>query len=399
MKTKIKELSKTKKKISLDVSEEKVGEAYSKAYHTLRNKVAIKGFRKGKVPDAIIDQHFAGDLERESLQILISRTYEQALDEHQIVPLLPPRFELSQLQKGKPFSYHVEVEVRPEVKLTSYVEIPIEKKEIIIADEEITSELERLREAKAELVPAEAEKRFEKGLVGTLNFEGVIDGKPFKGGSAKDYLLEMGRGVFLKEFEDQLTGMKKGEEKNVTLNFPENYHSEELRNKKAIFKVALVNLHTKQLPASDDEFAKDLGKENLETVKKEIREALSKKKERENRNHSVKEVIDYLLAAHQLEVPQGLIDRQLEKGEAKKEEIENSIRLQFIVEEIAKKESIRVDPKEVEEHFHFLSHQNRQPVAAIKKYFVENHLIDSLIARLGMEKTLDFLVSKAKFKN
>lgn len=396
MKTNIKNISKTKKKITLDVPVERVNTAFDKAADTIRKKAVIKGFRKGKIPDAILEKNYGHEIGMESLEILLQDTYTETMKEHGLTPLLKPEFDLKPLEKGKSYTYHVEVEVKPDFKLSSYTEIPVKKKETTITDKDVEADLDRIRDARGELTPAEVGDTLENGMAGSLDFEGTIDGKPFKGGSSKGYLLEYGKGILLKDFEEPIQGLKKGETKTIELTFPADYHDAELRGKKAEFKITLNELHRKKLPIADDEFAKDLGKENIAQVRNEIREMLTKREQATFKNDYAKEIIDYLVKKNKFDIPEGLLKLEMTDPNKKKDEVEESIRLQFVLEEIATKESIRLEPKELEEHFHRLSHQYHQPVDAIKKHFVENKMVDKLIGRLSVEKTLDFLIAKAK---
>lgn len=399
MKTRLSHSTKTRKKLKIEIPAEEVNNAFSGAHDLIRKRVNIKGFRKGKAPDNILDKYYKSELDRESLQILVRDTFSEALKEHGLKPVIEPRFDLSPLEKGENYSYEVELEVKPDFEAAPYLEIPLKKLKADISDDDVEKELFRIREARAELKPAPDSAVFAEGLVGSIDFDGTIDGKPFEGGSAKDYLLEYGKGIFLKEFEQQLGGIKKGETKEVNIVFPSDYHSADLQNKKAVFKVTLKALHVKELPNPDDEFAKDMGKENMEVVKKEIMDLLTKRKEREFRNIYAGEIMNYLAQKNSFEIPEGLMQKAMATGNnRKKEDVERSIKLEFVFDKIAGKESIVVMPQEIEEHFHQLSHIHKQTVADIKKYYLQNHLVDQLVDRLRMEKTLDFLISKSKLE-
>ncbi|MBX7149973.1 trigger factor, partial [bacterium] len=255
MKANIENLSSTKKKIKLSVPVDQVEESYKKAYNKVRSKAAIKGFRKGKVPDAILDKYYGQDLHMETLNFLVEKTFAEACAENQINPILQPKFDLPELNRTKEFNYSVEVEVKPDIEPKDYLEIPLKKKEVKIEKDAVDAELKRIQEGKASLKPADDKKTIEKGLTATIDFLGKVNGVPFQGGEAKGFMLEYGAGRFLKEFEDKMEGMNVGEARQIEITFPENYNEKTLAGKKATFDITLHALHAKDLPALDDELA------------------------------------------------------------------------------------------------------------------------------------------------
>ncbi|MBI2339705.1 MAG: trigger factor [Deltaproteobacteria bacterium] len=398
MKTHLKNTTSTKKKIRLEVPVSMVNDAFDAAYKKIRAKAVVKGFRQGKVPDAMLDKHYLSDVAMESVNALVNRTWPEALKEHGLAPVLQPRFEIGVPQKGKDFVYEVEVEVKPKFEVKDYRGIPIAKRNAVIEPKEIDVELKRLQESRAQLKPIEMDVALKKGLVATLDFTGTVDGKPFEGGSAKGHILEYGQGRFLKSFEDRIEGMKKGETRAIDVKFPDDYPEATLKGKEAKFTVTLHNLMEKHLPPIDDELAKDIGKENLETVKKEIEQFLLKKKEREFRKYYAEEAIEYLLKKNSFDLPEGLVTHGVEQGKRKKEEVERQLRIDFILDAIAKKESIAVQNADIENRFKQLSAVYRQPAEAVKKHYLENRLIPQLVSQLALEKTLDFVIDNATLK-
>lgn len=398
MKHTIKNSGKTKKKLEFEIPKEQVAEAFRKTYVQFRKKAKIPGFRNGKVPDEILDRQFGGQVAMEALNQLIHESYGHMLTEHNLQPLGEPQFDIPPLEKNRDYKFKVEVEVKPEFELKDYKEIPLKKKPVSIAEKDIELELTRLQKSRAELTPVEGEPVVQKGLVATIDFAGTIDGQPFEGGHAKDYVFDFGEGHFLKDFEEQMHDMKSGEERQVTITFPKDYFQEKLRNKNAVFRVKLVAVHNKKLPVLDDEFAKDLGKANMAEVKKEITSLLEKRQEAQFRHEYIDEAVEFLVKKHSMDVPPNLLQKEVEHTKKDKKDIEKSIRLQFIIEEIVKKEGLKVEPQEVEAHFQFLAQRTRQPVDAIKKHYQQNNLFPQLVTQILMDKTLNFLVDSAKFK-
>jgi len=399
MKAGIKKLSGTKITIEADVAE--VDHAFEEALKVVSKQANIKGFRKGKIPKNVLQTYYPGEILREAVNHLVNHTYPKALDEHKLSPVLEPHFHIEKpMEEGKKFEYEVEVEIKPEFDLKDYKGIKLKKRKTEINPKDIEQELSRIQEAKAELKPANKESVLQDGLVATIDFFGTIDGKPFEGSEAKSYLFEYGKGHFLKDFEAHIKGAKEGEEKTFDLTFPSDYFAEALKGKIAAFKVKVVALHEKLLPKLDDELAKDLGKESLEAIKTEVTTFLTKRKEREIRQEYAKDVMDLLGKEYKFDVPEGLIDAEVKAGKKDKNEVEKNLRLQFVLQEISVKEkdNIKIDPKDVEERFHSLSHMYRQPVDVIKKYYTENKMLPQLVSQILLEKTLDFVIDNATLK-
>lgn len=383
----------------MEIPVEMVSAAFSHAYSQVRKRANIKGFRKGKIPDNVLDQYYEPDINFESLNHLINNTYSKVLDENKLAPVTQPKFDAKPLEKGKSYTYEVEIEVTPEYEVKNYLEIPLKKLTAEISDEEINNELKRIQESRARLKPADDENEIKDGLMATIDFEGTIDGLPFKGSSSKNYLFEYGKGHFLKDFEIQMAGIKKGEKRTIDVNYPADYFDKALQGKKAVFEVTLLTLHKKELPKLDDEFAKDLGKKDMDVVKKEVEEMIKKRKERDFRNNYSEEIMEYLAKKNKFEVPEGLIENEIKRTQKPKEEVEKSIRTQIILELIAKKESLQVEPKQVESHFQVLSRMYNQPIDKLKEHYRQQGLIPQLMMQMLLDKTLDFLTDKAKFKN
>lgn len=400
MKTAIEHISKTKKKISFEVSPETVNAAYRTAFKEIGKTAKIPGFRNGKIPEDVLVKFYKPQIDLESLNIVVEESYTQALKEHDLVPLLKPDFKVEKpIEKGEAYSFAVEVEVKPEIKIDSYKGIVVKKREIKIDPKDVEAELNQVREARAQLKPAPEGIAVSKGMMATIDFEGFVDGKAFDGGKAADYQLEIGKGTFIKGFEEQIVGMKVGDDRDINVTFPEEYGEETLKGKPALFKIKLKAIHEKELPPIDDELAKDIGKETLAELQKEISDHLTKLKENENKNEYSKEIIEHLLKNVKVEVPEAYVAHEASHSPNRpKDEIEKSIKTRFILEDIAKKEAVQVAPQELEMRFQHLSQMYRQPASMIKKYYVENNLVGSLLSQLAMEKTLDFIVDQATLK-
>jgi len=394
---KIEDISSVKKKISITVPQEQVDGYYQRAYQKVGGKAKIKGFRPGKIPTNILDQHYGAEIQYECLNFLISDSYVKALQDNKLIPMTDPAFDTKPIEKGKEYQYFVEVEIKPEIKLGDYKGIKVKKQEAKIAKKDLEEELNRLQESLAQLAPAKDDAVLEKGLVATIDFDGTMDGKTFDGGSAKDYVFEFGKGQLLQDFETNMEKMKKGDSKEFSITFPKDYFSKELAGKKADYKLTLKDIHNKNLPKIDDEMAKDIGKENLEQVKTELEKSLQARKEREFRKDYADTIRKELLKKHKFDVPESIVDKEAERSKRDKKEVEEQLRLELILEDIAIKENIKATPQDVDARMKMLAQMYRQPIDEIKKLYSKNNMVSSLAAQIALDKTMDFLVDNANF--
>ncbi len=399
-KNQLTDISKTKKKISFEVPSSQVDASYQETYKSLRRKANIPGFRKGKVPDHMIDKFYGSQVELDSLNHLINATYTQVLKDLSLVPVTEPKFDVQPLQRGNAYAYSVELEVRPPVDLKEYTGIKIKKKKAEIAATEVDEELKRLQDSRAELAPITENVALGDGHVATIDFEGSMDGAPLEGGSAKGYVLEMGKAQAIQDIEKGIAGMKKDEERMIEVNYAADYYDKTLAGKKATFRIRLQSIHSKVLPALDDEFAKDLGKESLAGIKKEIEEFILAKKEQGFKSEYFDVITEHLVKTHQdIEVPKGLIAEEIERTKKPEAEIEKNLRLQFVLDAVAQKESIQIAPQDVERRLQALAAMYRQPLKDLKQHYQQNNMLPQLYAQILLEKTLDFLLDKATLQD
>ncbi|OVE81500.1 hypothetical protein BVY03_03570, partial [bacterium K02(2017)] len=208
--------------------------------------------------------------------------------------------------------------------------------------------------------------------------------------------FEYGAGQLLKDFEDNIKGMKKLETKNIELTFPEDYFEKQLANKHAKYKITLKNLHTKKLPKLDDEMAKDIGKETLDEVKEELKKSLLSQKEQEHRRDYSEVIKDILLKTYDFEIPQGLVDAEIERSKKDKEEVLKQLRLEFILHSIAQREKMQATPQDIEQRLNMLAQLYRQPAEEIRKLYAKNNMQGMLASQIVLDKTMDLLVDHAK---
>lgn len=303
----------SKVKLTITVTAEAFEEATQKAYLKTRGKFNLPGFRKGKAPRKMIENAY-GEFAffDEAFDLVYPEAYKKAIEETGIIPVGRPEIGIEEIGKGKDVVFTVEVAVRPEVKLGEYKGIKVEKREYNVTEEMVDAEIAREREKIARYVDVEG-RAVENGDMIRLDYSGSVDGVKFDGGTAQDQQLTIGSGTFIPGFEEQLIGVNVGEEKDVVVTFPEQYHAEELAGKEAVFACKVLAIQTKELPELDDEFAKDVSEfdtlaELREGKKKELEEGLKREAEEAKINEVVKLATDNA----EVVIPDVMIESQVD---------------------------------------------------------------------------------------
>lgn len=267
--------------LTFEIGADKISEGIDKAFQRTKKNLNVPGFRKGKVPRQIFNQMYGEEaLYQDALNIVLPEAYEEAIKETEIEPVDQPQIDVDSMEKGKPWVLKAVVTVKPEVKLGQYKELSVTRQNTRVYAKDVGAELESRREKQAELVLKE-DQPAAKGDTVVIDFKGFVDGEPFEGGESENYSLELGSNSFIPGFEDQLVGVKAGDETEVKVTFPKDYQAEDLQNKEATFKVTVHEVKTKELPELDDEFAKDVDEDvdTLEELKAKIKDELKEQKE------------------------------------------------------------------------------------------------------------------------
>ncbi|EAG9430125.1 trigger factor [Listeria monocytogenes] len=299
-------------KLTFEIEQEKVKEGLDRAFVKVRKTLNVPGFRKGKVPRQIFNQRFGEEaLFQDALDILLPEVYSAAIDEAGIDPVDTPQVNIESMEKGETWVLTAEVTVKPEVKLGDYKGLEVEKRETELTTEELKAELKQLQERQAELVVKE-DAPAENGDTVILDFEGFKDGVAFEGGQAENHSLELGSGQFIPGFEEKLVGLKAGDEADIELTFPEEYHAEDLAGQPVVFKVKLHEIKTKEVPALDDELAKDIDEEveTLDELKEKISKRLQEAKEESVAQAKQEEVIAKAVENAEVDIPHAMVHHE-----------------------------------------------------------------------------------------
>lgn len=314
MSLQLEKLEKNMAKLTIEVPAEEFEKAIEQAYQKNKGRISLPGFRKGKAPRKMIEKMYGtGVFYEDAANIVIPRAYDEAVKECEETIVSRPSIDVTQIEAGKPFIFTAEVALKPEVTLGEYKGVEVPKTEIEVTEEEIQAEVDKERENNSRTIDVD-DRGVEKGDLIKLDFDGSVDGVPFQGGKAEDYPLTVGSGSFIPGFEDQLVGAKIGEEMEVKVTFPEDYHAEELKGKEAVFKCTVKEIKVKELPEADDEFAKDVSEfDTMEEYKADIKKNLTEKKEAEAKKAKESAAVAKVVENATMEIPDAMIDEQVRR--------------------------------------------------------------------------------------
>ncbi|MBV6685442.1 trigger factor [Bacillus sp. JRC01] len=411
--------------LTIEVEAAKVNEGLDTAFKKVVKQVNVPGFRKGKMPRGMFEKRFGVEsLYQDALDIILPEAYANAIEETGIEPIDRPEIDVEQMEKGKDLVFTAKVQVKPEVKLGDYKGLEVEKVDDEVTAEDVEAELTSLQEKQAELVVKE-EGKAEEGDTVTMDFEGFVDGEAFEGGQADNYSLELGSGQFIPGFEEQLVGVAAGEEKDVEVSFPEEYHAAELAGKAATFKVKIHEIKAKELPALDDEFAKDADEEveTLAELKEKIENRLKESKKTEAETAVREALVEKASENAEVEIPDVMVDAEVDRmmqefgqrlqmqgmtlelyfqfsGQSEedlrgqmKEDAGKRVRTNLTLEAIAAAENLEVTDEEAEEEVNKMAEQYNMSADNIKQALGG---LDTLKADLKVRKALEFLVDNSK---
>ncbi|MFL0251109.1 trigger factor [Clostridium neuense] len=367
-------------KFDITVEAEKFQEFIMKAYNKNRVKYNIPGFRKGKAPFQIIKQYYGvGVFYEDAVNYCIDATYPKVVEENNIDPVAYPEIDIVTLEEGKDFVYSAKVTVKPEVELGEYKGVEVKKADHEVKDEDVENELKKMQEKNARIETKE-DGAIEKGNLAVIDFKGYIGDEAFEGGEGNDFSLEIGSGTFIDNFEEQLIGSKKGDHVTVNVTFPEEYGKEELNGKEARFEVDIKEIKIKEIPALDDEFAKEISEfDTLEEVKADIKKKIEEANAERAKVEFEDSVVDAAAENAKIDIPEVMIknetDGMLKELESRlkyqgldlqsyyqftnsseekvrdymKETAEKRVRTKLVIEKIAEVEKIEATEEELKE--------------------------------------------------
>lgn len=426
MSLQVEKLEKNMAKLTVEVPAEQFEKALTTAFNKNKSRFNIPGFRKGKAPQAMVEKMYGVEvLYEDAINEALDATYGDAVTESKLDVVSRPEIDVVQVEKGKELIYTATVAVKPEVTLGEYKGIEVEKASAEVSDEDIEAELKKVQEQNSRLITIE-DRAVEDGDQTVVDFEGFVDGTPFEGGKGEDYPLTIGSHSFIDTFEEQLIGKNIGEECEVNVTFPEEYHAKELAGKPAVFKVTVKEIKRKELPELNDEFAGEVSEfETLEEYKNDVKAKLSLTKQKEAATENENHVVDKVVENATMDIPEPMIDSQVNNmvndyarrmqsqglsleqymqftgmtidtlKEQMKPQAVKRIQTRLVLEAIVKAENITVSDEAVEKEIADMAESYKMEVAQIKEYMGENG-IEQMKEDLAVQEAVDFLVAEAK---
>lgn len=412
--------------LTVTVPAENVNKALDQAFKKVVKQINVPGFRKGKVPRPIFEQRFGVEaLYQDAVDILLPEAYGEAIEETEINPVAQPEVNVTQIEKGKDFIFEATVTVEPEVKLGDYKGLEIEKQETDLSDEELQESIDHSLSHLAEMVVKE-DGAVENGDTVNIDFSGSVDGEEFDGGQAEGYDLEIGSGSFIPGFEEQIEGMKTGDEKDVVVTFPEEYHAEELAGKEATFKTKVNEIKFKDVPELNDEIANELDSdaENVDEYKENLRKRLSEQKATEAENTEKEEAINKATENASIDIPEAMINTELDRmiqefgqriqqqgldlqtyyqisgqneeqlRDQMKDDAEQRVKTNLTLTAIADEENIEVSDEDIDKELEKMSEQFNISVEDIKSTLGNTDIVKNDVR---IQKVIDLLRDNAKY--
>ncbi|PKE62062.1 trigger factor [Macrococcoides caseolyticum] len=413
--------------LTVTVPAEEVNAGLDKAFKKVVKQVNVPGFRKGKMPRPMFEQRFGVEaLYQDALDFILPDAYAAAVEEAGINPVDRPEIDIEQMEKGKELIFTAKVTVEPEVELGDYKGLEVEKEDTEVTEEDLNKAIEADLARKAELVVKE-EGEVAEGDVVNLDFDGYVNEEAFEGGKAEGYDLEIGSGQFIPGFEEQLVGTKVGDEKDVTVTFPEEYHAEELAGKEAVFKVKINEVKSKEVPELDDEMAKELDEsvDSVDAYKEKYKKDLQEQKTLQAENNMKERLIAQAVENAKVDIPEAMINTELDRmmqefeqriaqqglnlelyyqfsgqteeqlKESMKADAEARIKTNLTLAAIAKAENIEISDTDVDAELSKMSEQFGLSVDDIKAALGNGEVLKD---DLRIQKAIDVLVKESKEK-
>ena len=421
----VENLEKIMAKITITVDADAFEEAMVKSYNKNKKNISIQGFRKGKAPRKMVEKLYGPEVFYEdAANFAIPDAYEEAAKESGLEIVSRPEIDVVEIEKGKDFIFTATVAVKPEVTLGDYKGIEVEKKTVKVMAADVNAEIDKVREQNSRMITVE-NRGIKKDDTAVIDFEGFVDGEPFQGGKGEDYSLVIGSHSFIDTFEDQLVGKKAGEEVDVNVTFPEEYHEASLKGKPALFKVTVKEIKKKELPKLDDEFASEVSEfETLKEYKASVKKNLTERRKEEAKREKENEVVEKVVENITVELPEPMVDEQTQQmiqefagrlssqglsfdqymqmtgmtvdalmGQMKPE-AEKRIRTRLALEAIVDAEKIKATAKDIDKEIENMANMYQMEVDKIKEMIGDAEK-EQIGKDLAVQKAVDFVVKNA----
>ena len=414
------------RRLEVRVPAARVAEAFARAYRDIGRTARVPGFRPGKTPVSELRRRYGAAVAEDVEHALVAETLPAALEQTGLVPVCNPSVDADRPSESAPFVYRAQVEVKPSFALGEIKGLPARRPSTAVSDADVEKELEALRQRHASLIEEPESTAAAAGHFVTLDYTGRIGGEPFEGGSARDHTVELGSGQLVPGFEEQLIGSRAGEDRSVRVRFPAEFGNPALAGRDAEFAVRVASVRRREVPALDDEFAKDLGEfESLAQVRERIRQSLVSARERHARSELRRTALDALIERVAFEVPAGLVherlhhrlhsarheleqrglrpellERQLARWEEEwRPAIAREVREEWLLQAVAREQGLTVDDPELDREIARIAEEQGGDAARLRKAYREAGALEALRERLLEEKAVEFLLAEAKVED
>ncbi len=424
MSVKVEKQENSKVVLEFTMSKEEFNKELDKEFIKYAKHFKVPGFRNGKVPRPVIEKMYGESILFDAVvEDTVDDAYRAAIEENKLEVVSKPELDIKQIGKDKDLIYTVTFFVKPDAVVKDYKGIKVNKFDTTVTDEDVQKALEEAQDKNARTITVE-DRPLQNKDISTIDFEGFVDGEAFEGGKGENYELTIGSGTFIPGFEEQLIGMNIGEEREINVKFPEEYHADNLAGKDVTFKVKLISIKAKDLPKLDDEFAKDISEfETLEEYKKDLAEKLAKQKENQAKADKESQIIEKIIENTEVEIPEAMIDDEVEKmleefnsnllyqglniekyceytnttkeafAETLKPQAQKDVKLKLALEYIAKEENVKVEDSQIDEKIDELATQyGSENADSLKKNEnVRKYMSDKLL----LDNTLEVVINSA----
>ncbi|MGN0329106.1 MAG: trigger factor [Lachnospira sp.] len=415
-------------KLIIESSAEEFEAGLDKAFNKNKNRISVPGFRKGKAPRKMVEKLYGAEIFYEdAANAIIPEAYATAAEESELEIVSQPKISVTQIEAGKPFIFEAVVAVKPEVELGQYKGVEVEKTETEATDSDVEEELKRVQDQNSRVVTVE-DRAVKDGDITSIDFEGFVDGVAFEGGKGENYPLTIGSHSFIDNFEEQIIGMNIGDEKEINVTFPEEYHAEELKGKPAMFKVKVNEIKEKQLPELDDDFAQDVSDfDTLAEYKDDLKKNISERKANEAKAKKEDEAIAKIIESSKMDIPEAMVDSQVTRmledfaqrlqqqglsveqyfqytgmtaqqiQEQMRPEALKRIQSRLVLEAVVKAENITASDEEFQAELDKMAEQYKMEIEKIKEFmgeYEEKQIKEDIAIQKAVELIVDSVVEK-----
>ena len=410
-------------KLVIETTAEEFEKGLNEAYNKNKNKITIPGFRKGKAPRKMIEKLYGAEIFYEdAANAIIPEAYAQAAEESKLEIVSQPKIEVVELEQGKPFVFSAAVAVKPEVELGQYKGVEVEKCDTEVTDADVEEELKKVQDKNSRVVTVE-DRAVKDGDMTTIDFEGFVDGVAFEGGKGENYPLTIGSHSFIDNFEEQIIGMNIGDEKEINVTFPEEYHAEELKGKPAMFKVKVNEIKEKVLPELDDDFAQDVSDfDTLAEYKDDLKKTIAERKANEAKAKKEDEAIAKIIESSKMDIPEAMVNTQVNRMledfaqrlqmqglsveqyfqytgvtaekiiEDMKPEAVKRIQSRLVLEAVVKAEGLTASEEEFQDELNKMAEQYKMEIEKVKEFMGE-YEEKQIKEDIAIQKAVDVIVN------